>query len=514
MSESAGPSNKDPVDRVKKNIVANLISQAWAPLVVLLAMPFYVGLLGMEAVGLVGLYVAIQALARPLDAGLGMTLARELARLSVQPDSAREMRNLLRTLATLYWAVAAAIGLTLAASAPLIARWWVRPDSLSTETVTQAIALMGLALGLQWPSVLYQGGLTGLQHQVSLATINVVMVTARFLGVIGVLRWVSPTIQCYFLYQAGVLALHTVLLCGWLWWTMPRAQTRPRFRWATFKAVWRLAAGIGGVGLAALVLTQADKIILSKMLPLEGFGAYSVAAMAAMGLYAIFYPVFAAMQPRFTQLVTLNRNEDLAAAYHGASQLVSVLMLPAAAMLVLFSPEILALWIGRSSVAADNWLVLSFLAGGTCLYGLFMLPYALQLAYGWTRLAFTVHAAAAAVLVPLLVSAARLWGPAGAAAAWALPNAALVLLAVPLMHRRLMPDAMWRWLGQDIALPLGGALLATGLGRAVMPRGGSRPAQAAWLGGIALCAWLGAALAAPQVRARLGRLGRHKPAER
>jgi hypothetical protein len=41
----------------------------------------------------------------------------------------------------------------------------------------------------------------------------------------------------------------------------------------------------------------------------------------------------------------------------------------------------------------------------------------------------------------------------GAASAWVALTLSYLLIEVPMMHRRLLPDSLWRWYGQDIALP-------------------------------------------------------------
>jgi len=488
------------VGRVKRNILASIVGQAAVPLAMLASMPFYIRLMGMESVGLIGLFVAIQALARLVDAGLSMTLARELARLSVDRDNAGQMRTLLRTLAVVYWGIGACVGLALIAAASVIAHRWVQPEQLSVETVTRTVALMGLTVALQWPSILYQAGLIGLQRHVSLAAIDVATAALRFLGVIPVLWLLSPTIQCFFIYQAAILAVRTALVGGWLWRKMPRSDQPPAFQWRALKSVWRFAAGVGGAGFARILLTHGDKVILSKMLSLEMFGYYSVAAMLAMGLQVIWYPVFMAVQPRLTELIARDQIDRLVQLYHRASQLISALLMPVAVVLVLFSREILLLWTADASLATNGKMVLSFLAAGACAYGLFAGPFALQMADGRTRLVLAAHAVAAALLIPLMIAMTSHLGPPGAAAAWLIANVCVFLIGGALMHRRVLRAETWRWVAKDIALPLVAVGIAVGLGRWVAPADASRLVLAAWLAGVAVIAFAAAFLAAPDLR--------------
>jgi len=68
----------------------------------LLFIPLYIKFLGIEAYGLIGLFMTMQALFMLLDMGLGATVNREMARLSVLPDKAQEMRDLVRSLEVIY----------------------------------------------------------------------------------------------------------------------------------------------------------------------------------------------------------------------------------------------------------------------------------------------------------------------------------------------------------------------------------------------------------------------------
>src|SRR5437879_13733621 len=75
------------------------------------------------------------------------------------------MHDLLRTLEIISWLIGIAIGVTMAALAPAIAAYWLKPQQLSVETATQALAMVGIAIAFQWPRALYGGGLMGLQAQ-------------------------------------------------------------------------------------------------------------------------------------------------------------------------------------------------------------------------------------------------------------------------------------------------------------------------------------------------------------
>ncbi len=110
-----------------------------------------------------------------------------------------------------------------------------------------------------------------------------------------------------------------------------------------------------------------------------------------------------------------------------------------------------------------------YLAIGTTFNGLGNIPYALQLAYGWTRLAFFFNLVSVLLFIPLMIAFTTWYGAVGAASAWAILNGGYIVFGIHIMHRRLLPTEKWRWYFQDVGLPLGVALLVAGILRLVIP---------------------------------------------
>jgi O-antigen/teichoic acid export membrane protein len=491
------------VSPVKRNILANFAGNGWTALMSLAFIPLYIHFMGIEAYGLVGLYVTLLVLVTLLDMGLSSTLNRELAQLSVQEHTGGEMRDLLRTLEWIFWPTAALIAIALFFLAPFIANHWLQGDALPPATTRQAIVLMGAAMALQLPFGFYSGGLLGLQRQVLLNGVAVVMATVRQGGAVLVLWLVSPTITAFFSWQVVGAALQTAVLALLVWRSLPAAGARPRFRAEALRRIWRFAAGVSGITVLAVMLTQLDKILLSRLLTLEMFGYYTLAGVVAMSLYRLTSPVFLALYPRFSELIARGDELELRRLYHRSCQLMSVLILPVALVITFFSAEILLLWTRNEVTVRHTALVLSLLVAGTALNGLMQLPYALQLAHGWTRLALYSNAVAVAVLVPMIFFATSRYGAVGAASVWVVLNSGYVLVSVQIMHTRLLRGEKWRWYLEDVGLPLVAALAVVGIGRWLLPEDAGMLALFAWLAVTSLLALLSATLAASQIRRRI-----------
>jgi len=488
------------VSQLRVNIIANFAGKAWTALISLAFIPLYISFIGIEGYGLVGVYLALFAVFSLLDLGLGTTLNRELASLSTRAGSAQVMRDLVRTLELIYWALAIVIGVLLTVLAPLIANYWINAGSLSTETIQDAIVIMGIAIALQFPFTLYSGGLMGLQRQVLLNGITATMATIRAVGAVLILWLISPTIEAFFLWQLSASLVQTLITRAVLQKRLPKPQSRTRFRADLVMGVWRFASGVTGISVMAVILTQADKVILSKVLSLEVFGYYTLAWMLASGLYYLIGPVFSAVFPRFSQLVTLENSKALTLLYHQSCQLMSVVILPVAILLALFSQEILLLWTGDATIANNTHLIVSLLVVGTAINGLMNIPYALLLAYRWTTLPFYMNAVAVVVLVPVVYFMAVYYGAIGAAAVWVVLNAGYVLVGLQFMHKRLLPGELRGWYTVDVAYPLVAALVVAGLGRWFLQYPLSAPLELVALAGLAVLTLSAPVMAAPQAR--------------
>lgn len=456
--------------------------------------------MGIESYGLIGIFASLIAIFGLLDMGLSTTLNRELARLSVLPDKVQEMKDLVRTLEFVYWGVAILIaGIVILLSSP-IANYWINADELPVTTVHQALMIMGGIVAFRWPLSLYQGGLMGLQRQVLL---NIILVTAAFIqgvGAVLILWLVSPTIQAFLIWQIVASFFTTLYTALYLWKSLPPTDDSPSFQIQLLVGVWRFAAGMTGISITVLFLTQTDKILLSKLLPLSVFGYYSLATVVAATLYKFIGPIYIAVFPRFSELVSRRDEKGLKNLYHKSCQLMSVTILPPAIIVAVFASEIMLLWTGDPVTVANTHIIVSILIIGTALNGLMNLPYALQLAYGWTQLALYINIIAIIVLIPLIFILVNIYGAVGAAVAWVILNCGYVLISIQIMHTRLLKGEQWRWYLNDVAKPLLITLAVVLLWRLVIPVEMSRLEISFYLTIISITTLVSAMFAVPYTR--------------
>ena len=291
---------------------------------------------------------------------------------------------------------------------------WLQRSSLPTPVIQQSLRIIAILIAVQWPLTFYQGGLLGLQRHPSLNVIRVAMTAAAAAGGYWVVTHVSPAVTAFFIWQSIISLAHVGLVTWLLWRSLPASKRRPRIRLSAVQHVGRFAAGITIITITALILTQLDRVVLSRLVSLEQFGYYVVAGLLGNGLYALIGPMFMSIFPRFSTLAASGDDSLLDHTYRRAWQLMMALIVPVAAVVAVFSSELLLLWTRDSVVARVAGPIAAFLVVGTALNGLMNVPYALQLARGWTSLGVKVNLMLTLLACPAIVVAAQRHGPLGA----------------------------------------------------------------------------------------------------
>ena len=439
---------------LKHNLVANYLGQGWVAIMSLAFIPIYIKYLGIESYGLIGLFALLQAWLSLLDMGMTPTLGREMARFTGGAHSAQSIRDLLRSIEVIAFGIAILIASAIALSTNRIVTSWLKVETLPVDVVTQAFMLIGLVTAIRFMESIYRSSIIGLQRHVLYNVVNSVMATVRGLGAIGVLVWISASIEAFFIWQ-GLVSIVTLIILMILTYTiLPRAERAGQFSLGALRNIWKFAGGIVSITLLALLLMQVDKILLSKLLSLKEYGYYTLVAIVAGGLYAIITPITQSFYPRLCELHARNDQVGLINTYHKGAQLISVFAGSVAIVIIVFGETFLRLWTQDPELAQRTKTLLSLLMLGNLLNGLMWIPYQTQLAHGWTELGIRINIIAIAIIIPAILWVTPRFGAEGAAWVWVSLNAGYVLIGVHFMYQRILVTEKWRWYIKDALIPL------------------------------------------------------------
>jgi O-antigen/teichoic acid export membrane protein len=442
---------------LKRNIISNFLGNGYVVILQFALVPLLLKYLGAEAYGLVGIYITLLAALNMLDMGLSPALSRELARLSALPNSQHLMRSTVTTLESIYFVIAMLISVIFYFGAPLIAKFWLKSNTLSIDTLIACLQLIGGQCALQFLTNYYNNGLIGLQHMVQSngvlalnhslrAAVGVILLVMGLIGVEGyflsqlILTFVGMLMTAYSLYKAlppdvSFTGLQSI---GF-------QKLNSRFSLERMHACKRFAAGMAVTSALTFFIMQTDKIILSKLVSLEQFGYYTVAVNIAVTIAGAAVLISRSVLPRMTQLVAINDTEALKALYLKSSAMVAWVVLPLASLLIVFNHQFLVLYLHDDAKVLYIAPIFTLLMFGYAIHSLMYIPYALSLAYGWTRYGVNVSMVALGVMTPLTIIATLNFGVMGAASAWVILSIGYFIFSIRYLHRRCLQESLAVW---------------------------------------------------------------------
>lgn len=425
-------------------------------------LPMYVKYMGVEAYGLVGFFAMLSAWFQLLDAGLTPTMSREAARYNAGALDALTLRRLLRSLEGIFCLVAIFACGAMILTSNSIATKWLRVQQLPLAEVESAIVLMAFIISFRFISGLYRGSISGLERLVWLSNFNIVLATLRFVIVIPYFWFVGASPVDFFAYQLVIGIVDLVLLASKAYSLLPKPAmaTQSGWQWAPIRNVLKFSLSIGFTSTVWVLITQTDKLVLSKLLPLADYAYFTLAVVLASGVILIGGPISAALLPRMTSLNAARNAPELIRVYRTATQCVSIVAVPAVAVLAFFSEDILRVWTGNATIAGKASELLTLYSLGNGFLALAAFPYYLQFAKGNLRLHLIGNAVFALFLIPSVIWATLNYGASGAGWAWLANNAVCFLLWVPFVHRQFVPGLHVKWLLGDI-LPISGLALGS-----------------------------------------------------
>lgn len=416
---------------VTRNIISNIIGGGLLAVLTILITPLQVRLLGLEAFGVIGLIATLQIVFTALDFGLASTLTREIA----ADHSVGKVRSrpLLQSASTIFWALGIVICTVVILFSEPLANRWLQSQGLSPTDLANSITVVALYLALRWPVSLYTGVLTGLQRMDLLNWLKVLNGLVRLGGGCLVLL-VHKSLFSYLLWMSisAVVEVVSYWLCTNR--VFPLLPIRPKITLAALAPVLRYALGMNGLAILTVVIVQADRLLVSKMLSLFELGAYSLAYSTSYITASFISAIGAALLPAYASSFGKDGHHKMAVEYDNASRFLlyssGLIVFP----FIFHGQSILYLWVGDPAASSAS-IPLALLSVGFWGSAVVSNAFQLAIASGSPGPVLRISFLSAPVYLLVLYGAIAKFGIVGAASAWAMLNICYVVSIVPLVHR-------------------------------------------------------------------------------
>lgn len=431
-------------------LTANFLYKLFSVILPIIFVPYFLNFLGIESYGLIGYYYTLTTIFVLLDLGIGTFIAKELAQKKALNCSIVSISNFVRSFEVYYWSISFAILLLFFIASHFVTTTWIHSEGYDLQRINTILKLMGITFFFQFPLTIYCAIYMGLNRQVMLNGILLVVALIRNIGYCLILKF-SIAIESYFIWQSCINCILVVILFIFLLKKLPLNNIQISLKYV--KESKKNLSQLAGFTLAAIILGQIDKLIISNVVSLQLFGYYCIAGALAQGLQMIASAFFATFLPNFSEDIALKNQIKLIETYHISCRYLAAVAIPIGLCLIFFSKELLFLWTGDLTITQNSYQFTSLLSLGALLNSLMMIPASMQIAYGRTKPLLIQNVIAIIVLAPLIYCSAKYVDVTFAAGASVLLNLSYLVINIHYMHKSILQTEKRKWYIHDVARP-------------------------------------------------------------
>ena len=327
-----------------RNTASSFIALGWLSLLSMISIPVYIRILGMSEWGVVAACVSLQLVSNFVDAGFSQIVPRWVAR---EAQDNVKLRRYVHLFQRVYLGLGLLVFIGLQIAAGYLAQSWFQIDSSRTDALELAIRIISFQMLFQFVNNLNTGLWHGLQKQV-LANIRACgFGTLKHVATMGILMigprqaWLYATT---FALAALIEAVTNTITVRRMLGNDTTSKELHQISIAPFlREVSILSGGI----LLGLMVSQLDRIVLSRSVPIEDFGIYTVVLTLALAFLQLQTPFTRAYLPLIVQDIQATGHASPAHMKRMILGTIVFATLPAV-LACLFAESLLEIWIHQS----------------------------------------------------------------------------------------------------------------------------------------------------------------------
>jgi len=405
------------MSRLSKNIVYNLVGQCLLIVLSFVAVKYIFSQLREDALGIIYFATTLNImLLGILDKGIYTVTTRVVSTyINQEPEY---IHYFIKTWSSLCWGVYLIFAIVVYFTVPIIVENWINLKTLDTATATNVLHILGFALLSTLPISFYSSLLCGLQR---MEYVNIVDVSASALQQFGIIFIIISGGDLYSIayWTAACYGLRVLIYIVISSHFFTIQSLIPGFSIKVVIRNFEFTLKMVNISILAMVHRQADKLIISKFLPIAELGYYGFAygAVARAGLIA--NAVAQATFPSFCYLYQKRNQSGLFSKYEKTQDFISFVTAPIFSA-VPFLAMPLFTFIFNEDVARTIFLPVCFLSLGFYLNGTLSIPYRIVLACGKPEITVRQNVYSLFLILPLILVLVYSLGLLGAALGWVL----------------------------------------------------------------------------------------------
>lgn len=430
------------MSRLSKNIIYNLAGQGLLLVLGFVAVRYIFKQLGEDALGIIYFTLIMNAvLSAVLEMGICSTTVREVS--GYFESEPEYIQALVRTFSLFYWGVYVLLGLAIYFLAPILVEKWINLKTMDITTAIYVLRILGIASLVALPRAFYISLLRGLQRMEFNNVIDVATSGLQQFGTILILAFGGNLFHVvyWFVICYGLSILTYLTVCIKFF---SLKVLMPGYFSSVVKRNLGFASRMASISIISTIHIQADKVIISKLLPLGIFGYYGFAYTSVSKGGLVTSAISQAAFPSFSAQFKTGDWSGLIAQYWKMQDLlcfgiVSVFAAIPFALLPLFS------YIFNADIAKLLLLPTTLLCVGFFMNGTLNIPYVFSLAVGKPGITARMNFYALFVVLPVTAFLIYFFGLTGAGLSWVFYHVFAYLYGVPRICSECLKISVWKW---------------------------------------------------------------------
>jgi O-antigen/teichoic acid export membrane protein len=424
--------------RLGRNIAYNLAGQTALLGIGFVSVRMVFHGLGADVFGVIYFTLTLNTLlVSLLELGLAATTVREVAvHHAADPE---HVVGLVRTTSLLYWSAFAILAAGLWLIAPWLVTHWIQLGSGSRDSAILVLRVVGTSALVGLPKTLYASVLRGFQRMGSQNAVDVSFAILQQVGVVAVIVLhgsVAAVAGWYALAFWSMLAVYAVIVAR----LVTPAALLPGFSRPVVQRTFRFSGHMSAISVMAMAHTQADKVVVSKLLPVATFGSYSFASGVVSKISLLTASVAQAALPSLAAL----QRDRLREQYAKLHDMVCFFAVPPLAAFAVFSIPLMSSLLSPA-VALQLTAPIALLCIGYFMNASITMPYTVSIAVARPDISYRANLYALLITLPLVPILTLRFGMAGAAAGWVAYHVWSYAYAVPRWCRACLGEPALAW---------------------------------------------------------------------
>jgi len=340
-------------DTTIKNIISNYFAYGITGLFSILIIPYYLSLFGIKEWGIIAVATSVQAMLTIFDLGLAQVMPSYISR----STKLEEKYKAYRIFSTIYLIIGTIAFLFAQVFVKLYIDNWIIINDSKKIVVEVVLRISIIQFFFQYLNGVNVGYWYGTQR---ITLINKRLILFFFLKHISAILLIRifGSHPLYYMLPFVLFTFIDYLSAVYLLRSEGSDFKKIKIGFDDYKEIFKKNIGLCIAISLGLIVTQVDKFVLTKNIPINKYGIYTLTYAMAMGILQLYLPVINALLPK---VVESERDNHYDSGISFVLKYFHFFTIVPLILLIIFSKNLLFLWTHNVQIAEEGEMSLRLL---------------------------------------------------------------------------------------------------------------------------------------------------------